>query len=991
MTSALALYTYSSNPYVTQTLTNPFLSLPDTEKSRKAIVEGHRFRYYIPKIDDLLEVISEGKLHIFRGMIASDIFDLQSVSMKGETLISSLEKKGKLKFIFTKILADCGVDLESLALPSEWKKGLSKQEKHIISLSLIKSEKARRVGAAVIESFKHLKRNPSHALKKPIFRQITKYVPSLSMTKIIHAAMPCLALRPVVEYLVKKGANPNFSRNTLGFIQKIDISDDSLPTLVSAFKPARFPVTGFSGLETELPDQSASTRLHKATLHGFQENFLRSQLFTVFGISDFASTLDPLPRPQKSLSDTDFYQFFERIQNVVGYPSSPLLSSSPLFLTEHNLPISEEDWESVRLDRSRPIIIVSGWDFHATVVVIVEDKLYKGNRAAQCEELKDGIYCADIDRMRITPKLFEEITTNMSPEWFEYTLDLKLSEKQSTLYSELKPQVKYNCSWSSCAELSFYILHRHNGKTHEQAWILVKQMKAKVRHSFLVSYLKHDRTYEPHLHSAPLLGVILAKCLLRESDDLPEYSIMVDAILESGLSVDMLQLYYSICAKQGKTIETDLEGLKKRLKLTPEKIFEKLDPFFRKEEHHYKCILKAQDGNSIGLSPFHSNFNAIKWLDMKKTPEIPETYKVEIVNKLISPFYALILLASAEPETFSPSVKDALISVCQKAELSDPEDFISRYKDSFKTSTKPVFQIENIEYPQTTNFISSIILAEREAFSYPTNLFAKDLMKLIHELIPLILRDPAGGLSLTAHLLSNEDIPLRIKKLCSEKEVFPDGPLLRHKEGLNLDLSFFMHLPGWDISSKKRVLLRWIKGEPFDQQVALLQKFLGTLENEKPDEYLSLTDALIEELWKETPFIIYEVFSAWLELNKDQREALYVLRIFPRITEFLWNNDPEFMKSKLKEDINNAALWSKEIRLAIRQEKPLDDEILSSDGPEVDYDETEVYTDWILAKQLSLDTEERLISFLRERCIFPFNKRRSEGRDEAFTSRKKVK
>ena len=199
-----------------------------------------------------------------------------------------------------------------------------------------------------------------------------------------------------------------------------------------------------------------------------------------------------------------------------------------------------------------------------------------------------------------------------------------------------------------------------------------------------------------------------------------------------------------------------------------------------------------------------------------------------------------------------------------------------------------------------------------------------------------------------------------------------------------------MHLPGWDISSKKRVLLRWIKGEPFDQQVALLQKFLGTLENEKPDEYLSLTDALIEELWKETPFIIYEVFSAWLELTKDQREVLYVLRIFPRITEFLWNNDPEFMKSKLKEDINNAALWSKEIRLAIRQEKPLDDEILSSDGPEIDYDD-EAYTDWFLAKQLSLDTEERLISFLRERCIFPFNKRRSEGRDEAFTSRKKVK
>ena len=986
MTSALVPYRYSSNHYVSQTLTNPFLSLPDTEKSGKAIVEGHRFRYYIPKIDDLLEVISEGKLHIFRGMIASDIFDLQSVSMKGETLISSLEKKGKLKVIFTKILADCGVDLASLAPPSDWKKGLSKQEKHIISLSLIKSEKARRVEAAIIDSFKHLKRNPSCAFKKPIFRQITKYAPSLSMRKIIHAAMPCLALRPVVEYLIKKGANPNFSRNTLGFIRKIDISDDSLPTLVSALKPARFPVTGFSGLQTELPDRCASTRLHNASLHGFQENFLRSQLFTVFGISDFACTLDPLPRPQKCLSDTDFYQFFERIQNVVGYPSS-----SPLFLTEHNLPISEEDWKSVRLDRSRPIIIVSGWDFHATVVVIVEDKLYKGNRAAQCEELKDGIYCADIDRMKITPELFQEITTNMSPKWFEYTLDLKLSDKQSTLYSELKPQMKYNCSWSSCAELSFYILHRHNGKTHEQAWILVKKMKAKVRHSFLVSYLKHDRTYEPHLHSAPLLGAILAKCLLRESDDLPEYAIMVDAILESGLSVDMLQLYYSICVKKGKTIETDLEGLKKRLKLSPEKIFEKLDPFFRKEEHDYKCILKARDGDSIGLSPFHSNFRAIKWLDMKKAPEIPEAYKVEIVNKLIPPFCALILLASAEPETFSPSVKAALISVCQKAELSDPEDFISRYKDSFKTSTKPVLQLENIEYPETIHFIDSIIIAENEAFSYPTNPFAIDLMKLIHELIPLILRDPAGGFGLTVSLLSNEDIPLRIKKLCSKKEVFPDGPLLRHKERLELDLSFFIDLPGWDISSKKRVLLTWIKGKPFDKQVALLQQFLSTLENKKPYEYLSLTDALIEELWKETPFIIYEVFSAWLEFSKDDREVLYVISIFHRITEFLWNNDPDFMKSKLKEDINNAALWSKEIRLAIRQEKPLDDEILSSDVPVDDYDDTEVYSDWIHAKQLSLDTEERLISFLRERCIFPFNKRRSEGRDEVFTSRKKVK
>jgi len=965
MTSLLSsISTYGSNPYVTTSLSNPFLLMPDNETSTKAITEGTGLKYYIPKIDDLLEVIASGKLHIFRGMITSGIFDLHKVSLKGESLIASLEKKGNQKGPFIKILVESGVDLISLAPKEFWEGGLKTKDKKIIPLSLEKSSEARRVEKAIILSLKHLKANNTSSNRRRIFRQITKYAPHIDLQRILNAAMSCPDLSLLVKGLIKKGGNPNSCRNALSFISEISWREDTLPSFVSGMTPARFPLSSLDVEEALMPDCVTSVKLDAASLHGFQEHFFRSQLFSLFGLSDFwAGTLDPLPRPQANVSTTDLHHFFERIQSVVGYPSPPI------FLSEHNSPICKKDWDVITRDSSRPIVIAAGWTNHATVAVIVGDKLYKGNRYTFSKELSPGIYCSTIDRSKLTPELCDEIVANTNHLWFDYDLDLKLGGKPAELHSELKSQTHLNCTWASCAELSFYILQRHAGKTHRQAWLLVKQMKAKVRHSFLLSYLRHDRTHEPHLHSAPLLGAILAKCLFRERSDFPEYAINIKAILDSGLSVDMLQLIYSINSKGKFGYHSDhaITSLAERMGIRADEVFERLDPFYRKEESAYRAMLKAQDNRPLNLSSFYDHFDVLEILN---DPLIPESYKVRIASELIPPLCALILLEKEESRSLPDSIRSALSDVRAKVGLSDTEDFLRVYQELIESIKSEKLQLKDIDYSDDqaiTHFVRAVISMENTLSSNLISDKVKIQHKYLQELIGVFLRDRHAGFIAAADFLDQNPLPARLKAICDAEDRFPDGPLLRNKPALLKYLHTLIQFPGWDIDSKKRVITQWIRDEPFQTQASHFKEFFWIIEKIKSDESLLLLDAIIKGVWEENPFVVHELFSSLLESSKKYKEALALSQSFGKIAEFLWDNDADFMKSKLKEDIENVALWSKEMRKALRSDYPF-----KIENP---YNAPEVSLDWRRVK-LIFSNKEDLVAYLTSKRMFPYDKRR---------------
>jgi len=966
MSAIIPFSSYASNPYVQNTLKNPFIDLPDTEETYHFIKESKNFRFYIPKIEDLLDVIKAERVYAFGAMIESGMFDLKKIDPSGRTLMSTLERSAN-KGVFVGSLIDCKVNLTSLAPAEFWMRGVKGDLRAKITQAIKKSNQIRKIEDAIIQSMKHLS-SSSYYNRKTLLEKITAHFPHLNVERIINVAMSSETLRPIVNHIVSMGGNPNRSRNALAY--SIAAAGGASP-LQSAIIPARFPISSLDSHLVDVPLKSTAEKLHEASAHGLKEHVFRSQLGGLFGLDQWPKTLDELPRPYSAFRPEDISDFFDAIKGVRGFGSL-----DPIILSYKDIPVSSEKLALINSDATRPVILTSGWRGHATTVVIVGSTIYKGNRTPfgnPSHRPEPGVYSGEIDRKKLTGSMIYKIITNVHAEWFTSKLELELGGAPTRLLSKRKPQVHPNCTWSSCAELSCYILQLHQWKTEEQAKDFVRQIRAKVRHSFLLSYLEFDRTHEPLLHSAPLLGGILAKCLRRRSERHPEYKASIDAIMASRLSVDMLQVIYNLDKKtksKGKVIEY-IEALASELSLSVEELFRKLDPYFRIDEHKYKQVLKEQDCRSAKLLTFTENFDVPYWLNH---PLIPTEYKVALVKQLITPFLALTILAAGDhqavmndfaedletaPKVFESAVRDALIEVITKAGLTS--SLIDRKHEistiSYTDSVGLGFYIESIQKQEA-------ILAKQAVTRENA-----EVQKEFYEYIAFLLQDPTVGITLTCVLLQSTSLE-KVKDSYNHIGVFPDDILLKNKEVFLLALQSLINSPGWDLLSRKRVFMEYIARDPFKNQVELLYNFLHAIEKENVEGSILLIEDLLSSLWKENPFLIQDLFSRYLTTSSIS--SLYSSKAFSKLVDFLWQNAKSFMQAKIKGCPQNVGAWPNKIRqivyLHFREDPVTKTVIFPAD-----------IIGSLLAQDLMSEHKEALVAFLTEHRIPPFIKRRPES------------
>lgn len=963
MSALVPVSSYASNPYVQNTIKNPFLDLPDTKDTYYFIKDSNNFKFYIPKIEDLFEIVVAGKIYTFRGMIESGMFDLKKVDPSGRTLMSTLERSRK-KPMYINYLIDCRVNLTALAPTEFWMRGVSPELQDRIRESIKESSRIKQIEDFIVLSLRYQFPFSLSSMKK-IFNKITDHFPVLNLERIINVAMSAPSLRPLVNHVVALGGNPDRSRNALSY----SIAADGAPSsLTSRIIPARFPVTSLDTHLVDIPTKSAALKLDQASACGLYEHVFRSQLAGLFGLDLWPKTLDELPRPYSALKAEDISDYFDAIKEVRGFDSL-----DPIILTEKDLPVSLEKLALIHTVPTRPLIVTGGWKGHSAVIVIIGDVIYKGNRTP-LDPLKSGVYSGRIDRSKLTAEMLGKIIGDENPpEWFSHQLEAELGGAPTTLLSLRKSQGHPNCTWSSCAEMSCYILQLHQGKTEEQAQDFVRQVRAKVRHSFLCSYLALDRTHEPFLHSAPLLGSILAKCLLRRNEKLPQYQACIDAIMASNLSVDMLQVIYNLDIKSNskKKVIEYVTTFASELGISIKGLFRRLDPYYRVDEHKYKQVLKQQDSRFSILLDFSEYFDVSFWLN---DPLIPTDYKVAIVKQLIPPFLALSLLAVSDHHALlndfkteeevremqlEPTVREALLEVIRKSGLTG-ESLIDR-----KHEISEIPYSDNVKLGE---YIHAILLDQSlMAQQVLTNENAKK-QKEFYEYIAFLLQDPIVGGMLTHGLLYSENLK-KVKECYDAIGVFPDDILLRSKEGFLLALPDLLKLPGWELFSKKRVMMEFLAREPFKDQIEVLYKFFEALGNDNSEGSVQLIKELIFSLWNENPFLIQHLFSHYLKTYSI--DMLYEYKEFSIIVDFLWVNDKSFIQALLRMNPQIVTIWPKKMRQIAYLHFPEDPVTKKvSFPPDI--------IDSFFGLELGEEDTLAFVEFLTENRVAGFNKTRAE-------------
>ncbi|MCX6990879.1 MAG: hypothetical protein NTX49_07455, partial [Chlamydiae bacterium] len=783
------------------------------------------------------------------------------------------------------------------------------------------------------------------AILKDLKKTIPSHIPYINLERILNAALYTRKEDALIKFLLSLGAKPTRCKDVahyIGYTAQIKPYSAVLKALAkdtcSAIPPPRDSV----GKATILTGR-ATKRLQKLSYPGTKEHVLRSQLSALFGLHKWTATFDHLSRPGSGLIDEDISDYFTEIKRLEGIPECSII------LTDKDLPLSRKKFTQITSDPTTPLIITSGWDEHACIVVLIGNKIYRGNRGAR--QADPGIYIGTFDRSKLTIESISHIISNTSATWFENTLPESLGAHW-TAVDKLKLQTQENCTWASCAELSPFIFKLHEGVASYEAWEYTKTIRAKVRLNFVKSYLSYDRSKMPHLHSAPLLGKILAKCYLKITASHPEYIEAAGLILSSGLSIDMMELMCTLkqTLKSDEDLDEALTDLESIANLKKSGLFT-LDPEYRPEEKHYRKTLENLERPSLMHRHFHDTIDTISFLNLEKVPVI---YKRSIIKELLSPFLAFQMLSLITFQKTQP-LGIALYDNLKRAGLTDPEKHLLKY-------THDIRDISSTDDPAITTFLYKIL--DRERLLSPKPKSSSEL-KEIHEFLSFLLKDPRIGYVLPLLLLERSDTLERLTSDIAIEKLFPS--FFHAKYAFIMKINDFVSQPGFNQETGTQILYQFLKDEPIHEQRRLSLIFFEALHTSEQESAPQITENLLGILWHENPILVEKSFLSLLQSHTS--DELSLSSVFPVFVDFFWNHDSAFITSKLSADKLNVNLWPMVGRALIRKHFPLDLEEKTAPLPENFLEE-------IFTKDLSGAEKQGLRYFLSTYRIGNFTKTR---------------
>jgi hypothetical protein len=949
MSEPSTLSIYRGNPFVEFTKINPFSHYPNTEEAARSLCSEPISKYYIPKIEDLLQIAENGKIHIFKAMIHMRLFDLHAISFNKETLVSYLRRKGDSAAPYIEILIEEGIDLESLAPLSFWK---SCSESSLNARIDVCAERV--IEAKKIEHFcLHLLKNQNLTQDVLITLKgaISPHLPYINLERILNTAL-YQEKTEFQHFLLSLGAKTLRCRDIIYYIRHNASKNKQSETVLKAVTETTCPAVHLpsdSSGATEIFSPKTTENLESALYHGTREHMFRSELSAVFGLDNWTATFDKFSRPDSLLYYQSTVNFFNAIRFAGGIPDNATI------LTPDDIPLSPEKFWEITSDPTLPLILLSGWEEQASIVILIGDKIYRGNRAPY--EADPGVYVGTFDRAKLSIKSIRNIIRNKSPTWFEKDLPLSLGAHFTTNH-KLKKQEQHNCTWTSCAELSSFIFSLDEGLDLLEAWNKTKAIRAKVRLSLLQSYLTYNRITTPHLHSPPLLGKILAKCYLKiRSDNQREYIDSARIILKSKLSIDMMELMCTLSKgiindeKLNENLEEALLDLKNLGDFKDLEELFRLDPEFHFDEKRYRKTLEQLRKPDILFSHFFDIIDPISFINLKS---VPIWYKLSVLRELLSPVKALTTLSELPFEKSCP-YRPALIENLKSAGLEKPEKHLSTFADTLK-------KIDLKKTKELHRFLRKLLSTENDLFSHP---HLEEKIIDIHEFIVFLLKDPWVGFVLPLHLLGRPETLARISKDVPIVNLFPSLFIRKHLFIKNILI--FIKQPGFNLITGTTILHQFLKDQSIYEQLPLTYTFFNALDSSDLETSHEILRSLLGILWTENPFVVEKSFI--LLLTSVTNSQLACSNLFPIFVDFLWSKDSAFMKENVLVNKLDVTLWPCIPRSLVRKHFPIDPD-------KEEYSLPEDFLEQIFTKDLSKEEKINLENFLSTFRIGKFTKTR---------------
>ena len=940
---------YESSPFVGFAKINPFLDYPDTEEAARSLCSEPINKYYIPKIEDLLQIAENGRFHIFKAMIHMRFFDLHAISFNKETLVSYLRSKGDSAAPYIRILIDEGIDLESLAPLSFWKSCSDSSLNARIDLCAERVIEAKKIERYCL----HLLRNENltQDVCTTLKATIAAHVPYIDLERILNTALYQEKIE-IPQFLLSLGAKPLRCRDLTYHIKhhasKNKQSEPFLKAVTETTCPAIHLPIDSSG-STEIFPLKTIENLEIASYDGTREHMLRSELSALFGLHNWTATFDKFSRPDSLLYYQSTLDFFTAIRCAGGIPDNASI------LSPHDIPLSPQKFGKITSDPTLPLILLSGWENHASIVILIGDKIYRGNRDPY--KADPGVYVGTFDRSKLSINSICNIIRNNSPSWFEEDLPISLGAHFTTTH-KLKHQKQLNCAWTSCAELSSFIFSLDEGMDLLEAWKKTKATRAKVRLSFLQSYLTYNRITTPHLHSPALLGKILAKCYLKiSSDNQSTYIESARIILKSHHSIDMMELMCTLSKgiisdkKLNEKLEEALLHLKSLGNFKDVEELFTLDPEFYYDEIRYRKILEQLRKPDILFSEFYHIIDPMSFINLKG---VPIWYKISVLKDLLSPVKALTALRELPFEKSCP-YRPALIENLKSAGLEKPEKHLSTFADTLK-------EIDLKKTKVVQKFLKKLLSRENDLFSQP---HSEDELIDIHEFIVFLLKDPCMGVVLTLHLLAK---PETLARICKDVPIVNLFPVLFIKKHLFIkNISIFIKQPGFNLITGTSILYQFLKDQSIFEQLPLIFTFFNALDSSNLETAPEILRSLLETLWNENPFVVEKSFILLLTLVTNSQLACS--NLFPLFVDFLWAKDSAFMNEKVLVNKLDVTLWPCIPRSLVRKHFPLDPD-------KKEYSLPKDFLEQIFTKDLLEEEKTHLINFLSTFRIGNFTKTR---------------
>ncbi len=657
MTTTSITYSSATHPYVEGTLHPFFFDLPEDPSTLDAALQGPQVKFYLPKVDDLLEAVRRNRPILLSSLLQSRLFDPYAKGRDGKTLTLVIIEKGDDKWTYIDLLMQCGIDLSLLGDERALLKGASSRQRQTLTAYKTKIAAAKELETSVLKTLQQTDRMKkiSPFQVHLIGNRVSKGLPFINLERLLNEALSDTCNYAAVNKLLSLGANPNRCPRAFHYLfvlghptyRHLD-NHHNFEALAGELHPGRtFP--------SHVSCRHVANTIDRIT-SGEHDLLFRHYLCALFAEEDFALTLDDFPKPNASIGkDSAEYLF-----NLVYENYQMVSQKKPLVFSMMDLPITatHPKWVQLCSDPTNPCILLSGWKMHSAVYVLFNSTMYRGNRSPSSRSIAPGIYRGTYNPKLLSPTLITRIVDNTSPATFESSFPTIMKCKDLTLHSPHKGQKIGNCTWASSVELSLEILYLIQGKTPDEAKALMKEKRIETRASLLQKYLTMDRSADPYLHSPALLGLILGKCI-RKGQTNPHYHEMATSILLGPLSVDIFETLSHLTSKLG----TPDQVIKRMHGFLPapvktHSLFIECDPFYTGEEKRYRESLALNS-----LSPRKQLWGDAQdlafWICCDK---IPLDYRLALAQKLFTPITSYILLLSPLRTKLPSVIRKQLLS-----------------------------------------------------------------------------------------------------------------------------------------------------------------------------------------------------------------------------------------------------------------------------------------------------------------------------------------